>query len=211
MPKRANITFGEAYGSTYWTPLYEAEPYVDSKGNRFRVLHCKCKCGTEKDVLMSNVTQGKSVSCGCHRSELNSRHNMCNKRLYHIWENMIQRCTNKNHGSYKGYGGRGITVCDEWRDFCAFYQWAMSAGYSDDLSIDRIDVDKGYSPDNCRWATTSQQANNKRSSHFLEWDNKRMTVTQWAEFLNVPPNRIHSRLRSGWGVGDALFTPKQVR
>ena len=133
---------------------------------------CKCDCGNETIVRAGGLTSGKTRSCGCLKDELASErlttHGETGSRLYYVWTGMKQRCTNPNHKSYESYGGRGITVCDEWlHDYEAFRKWAIESGYDEtapthQCSIDRIDNDKGYSPDNCRWATASEQRVNSR-------------------------------------------------
>lgn len=131
---------------------------------------CRCTCGNVKIIRGADILNGKTQSCGClqreRTSNANAKHRLHDSRLYNIWCGMKQRCFYKNHVRYHRYGARGITVCDEWKnDFQAFYDWSMSHGYADDLTIDRINNDGNYEPSNCRWATPKEQYKNQ-SNHF---------------------------------------------
>ena len=122
---------------------------------------CKCDCGNYKNVAAKSLRSGATKSCGClsleRFTQRATKHNLRHTRLYNIWTGMKSRCYNPNATKYGLYGARGIKVCDEWmNDFKAFYDWSMSHGYSDELTIDRIDSDKGYYPDNCQWLTRSE-------------------------------------------------------
>ena len=126
-------------------------------------------------------------------------------RLYSIYRNMRTRCYNKNTTSYKYYGARGITVCNDWlNDYKSFSDWAMSNGYRDDLTLDRINYDKGYSPDNCRWVTTKVQSNNTRRNHYVTLNGITKTLKEWSEFYNINYRTVRDRLIRGWNYYDAL-------
>ena len=119
---------------------------------------------------------------------------------------MINRCYNPHDIRYPLYGERGIKICGEWSTFENFFQWAIQSGYADDLSIDRINVDGDYCPENCRWATNKEQAMNRRSTIMLEYNGKKQSITEWAEELNMPYKKLHKRIYSGWDVERALTT-----
>lgn len=138
-----------------------------------------------------------------------TRHGKRRTRLYNIWCCMKKRCYNKNYTYYHNYGGRGIKVCEEWlNDFQAFYDWSMSHGYSDDLTIDRKDNDGDYCPDNCRWVNRKSQNRNSRNCHYLEYNGETHTITEWSEITGIPMKIIHLRItRLKWSVERALTEP----
>lgn len=170
---------------------------------------CRCDCGAEVVVQLGNLRSGHTKSCGCLKVEAQNRshltHGLAGTRLYKTWVGMKTRCYNKGHPKYPIYGGRGIQVCDEWRtSFESFKEWATSHGYADDLTIDRIDVNGNYEPDNCRWATVTQQARNKTRTVFY----KGKCATEWCENLGLPKSTFRSRFYTyGWPIEKALFTP----
>ena len=160
---------------------------------------CKCDCGKQKVISRSGLTSGDIISCGCYKKEHNKefglKHGLSNSKLYSTWSGIVQRCTNKNASNYKRYGGRGIKICDEWKNsFQCFYDWAVSSGYSDELTIDRINVNGNYEPSNCRWVSMSVQANNTRRNHYFEYNGVVHTIAQWSRILNVNHETLRYRI-----------------
>ena len=177
---------------------------------------CKCDCGNEVVVRGADLRKGATHSCGCLQRELlgkrNTRHGMRQTRIYNIWGLMVSRCTNPNTPCYNRYGGRGIELCSEWRDnFQAFYDWSIQNGYNDNLTIDRINNDKGYSPSNCRWTTRKVQANNTRRNHYLTYNGEKHTLAEWASAIGINPDTLARRISRGWDTEKAITTPLQVR
>lgn len=137
-----------------------------------------------------------------------SKHGMSKTRIYNIWQRIKQRCYNTKDASYSNYGGRGIIMCDEWKnDFMSFCEWAIKNGYSAKLTIDRIDVDGNYEPSNCRWADKDTQENNKRSNVSITYNGETMNISQWAKKLGLPVNILLNRRRLGWNNEKILSEP----
>ena len=178
---------------------------------------CRCSCGVERTLRRSSITSGNSRSCGCLSDEEKRTrgitHGETGTRLYRIWAGMIQRCCNSSKRyEWDKYGGRGISICQEWREsFEKFRDWALNHGYSESLTIDRINVNGNYCPENCRWVTTYQQNNNKRTSKIIEFNGTTGTVREFADMYGLEYSCLYARLKSGWGVSDALLTPSGRR
>lgn len=137
-------------------------PKESSKQKRHYAIY-KCYCGNEFKSQISSVKRKNTTSCGCYNKSLITKHGLYDNKLYNAWTNIIQRCLNKNNKAYVNYGNRGISICSEWKNnFMSFYNWALENGYREDLSIDRIDVNGNYEPNNCRWANKTTQMRNTR-------------------------------------------------
>ena len=156
---------------------------------------CKCDCGNTIKALGYNLNNGNTKSCGCLRKEFAKNkkyiHGCTKTRLHTTWSHMKQRCENTNDKAFKHYGGRGIKICDEWHDFACFRDWALVNGYSDDLTIDRIDVNGNYEPSNCRWVTLKEQQTNKRNNAFIIFDGKRKCLAEWAKEFGCRQSSVH--------------------
>lgn len=184
----------------------------------------KCDCGKEKEIYKNAITRGKVVSCGCYidenRGQSVKKHGMESTRLYACWLDMKHRCqykkskSGKEYKHYKNYAGRGIKVCDKWLDkefgSINFINWALNNGYKDNLTLDRIDVNGNYCPENCRWATVKEQANNKRNNHYITIDGITKTLNQWIKQVKMSETTYYNHKRKGMSDKEALFT-KQDR
>lgn len=132
---------------------------------------------------------------------------MEDERLHRIWHNMKTRCNNPNYDKYQYYGGKGVKVCDEWNEYPAFKEWAQASGYTDTLTLDRIDTNGDYTPENCRWATIKEQANNRTTNHLIEYNGEQITIAQASQKYGVPAPLISRRLRAGWSVERTMTEP----
>ena len=175
---------------------------------------CKCDCGnTTLPVTASALKSGFVEDCGhCVKSQAKKHYPKITAkktRLYNTWCAMKVRCYNQDSEKFNRYGGRGITVCEEWKNsFQAFYEWAMSHGYSDELTIDRIDNDGNYEPSNCRWITNKEQQNNRSNNKLISYNGKTLNISQWAELTNIPASVLYCRIyKYGWDFEKAINTP----
>lgn len=195
---------GQKFGRL--TVVERAENHPGQQGVRWL---CQCECGNVKSIQASKVVSGVTKSCGCFQRErmgnMSRRHGMFGTRIYRIWTGMMTRCTNPRSENYPHYGGRGITVCERWTKFENFYT-DMIATYRDDLSIDRIDPNGNYEPDNVRWADTGQQSRNKRNSRLIEFNGRTQNLSDWATELGVRVGTLQERLRRGWSIERAFTT-----
>lgn len=173
---------------------------------------CRCECGVEKWVTCGALIREESRSCGCQVSQLRTIHGGVGTKIYALWHHIKDRCSNPNIKDYKNYGGRGITVCQEWKDnFSAFRDWAYANGYIEGLQIDRENNDGNYSPENCRFITNKANSRNRRSSVFVTAFGKKQCLRAWAEdpLCVVGRTTFEYRLRAGWEPERALTTPSR--
>ena len=177
-----------------------------------RIWKCICDCGNIVYASTNSLKSGNTKSCGCYKRDFsrrnNTTHGMSKTELYNVWNSMKTRCYNKKSERYSSYGGRGISVCDEWRhDYKAFYDWCMENGYKSGLTIDRIDVDGNYCPENCRWVDYTTQANNMRTNHVIEFNGESHTIAEWSRITSITPAALYHRCSRGWSVEKMLTTP----
>lgn len=182
---------------------------------------CRCSCGNEIVTRASSLKNENTKSCGCLRKKMamiaSTTHGLSSgrkrkSRLYRAWTNMKSRCNNDKTPKFKNHGGRGISVCDQWKDYINFHLWATENGYKDNLSLERIDNDKGYSPENCKWATCSEQNINKRTNRIVTVDGISRTVKEWSIVTGAKQPTLHARLNDyGWGDEKTIKTPVRSR
>lgn len=190
------------------TILEELSVRANGGGKQYK---CQCECGNVCVVRSDHLKSGHTTSCGCNKIIITS-HRKSGTKLYHRYDRIKERCYNANNVNYKNYGGRGIIMCDEWKnDFMNFYDWAMNNGYRDTLTIDRIDVNGNYEPSNCRWITIKEQQNNKTNNVYLTCDGKTQTIAQWSNELGISYSTIHARYKRGLSSYECLYKKKWSR
>ena len=173
---------------------------------------CRCDCGGLHEARKQSLQNGNVRSCGCLAKEWCSTgkarrtHGLSHTRIDNIYRSMIDRCYNPNNKRYVHYGGRGISVCDEWKnDKTMFFKWANESGYESDLTIDRIDVNGGYEPTNCRWVSQRVQQQNRRNNFLIEYRGEKKTATEWERISGTKDCTIRSRIKKGWSAEEAIF------
>lgn len=183
-------------------------------GDHAPIWECKCDCGNMTKVKSGNLMNGKTNSCGCIRRESTSElgrsrrvYSEAEKRLRSIWTDMLRRCEKPSNKDFRNYGARGIVVCNEWHSFDTFKEWSFENGYASSLSIDRVDVNGNYSPSNCKWATVTEQANNKRNTQFVNYNGEKISVANLSREKGVSYPTLLSRIKAGWDVETAVSKP----
>ncbi len=167
-------------------------------GRNIPYWKCKCNCGNYKEIAKEDLFSGSVVSCGCHKLKCSTKHGGYKERLYSVWKDMRNRCHSCNDESFSLYGGRGITICEEWNDYSNFRKWAMDNGYDpyaefQECTIDRIDNDGNYEPNNCRFVNMVIQANNTRRNIKIDMDGTVKTMKQWSDILGCDYKRVCHR------------------
>lgn len=183
------------------------------RSKKFRMVYAICDCGKHGTYSLPRLKNGNTKSCGCQKVtamakavKAITKHGLHNHQLYHIWSGIKDRCGDVKN---KNYGGRGISVCDEWRtDFMAFYNWAVVNGWNENLEIDRKEVNGDYDPANCRFVTPKINSRNKRNNHFLTFNNGTKCVKEWSEIIGISDQVILYRIKKlNWSTEKTLTTP----
>lgn len=171
------------------------------------LFDCRCVCGKITTVKSYSLTSGHTKSCGCKKIKHGYAHK---ERLYETWKNMRRRCLDPKNKRWDQYGGKGITVCKEWlNNYMPFRNWAMDNGYQDNLTIDRKDSNGNYEPDNCRWTDAKTQMNNVSRNRIFEYDGKKMTMSELAEYLRISYSTLQHRVDNGWDMDRIVSTPQR--
>lgn len=215
MAKRVFVKEGDRFGRL--TVIRELKKPVSLINSHHRLIELRCDCGQEISALLNNLRRGLTQSCGCFRHERqvesNTTHGMSGTHLWHTWVKIRERCSDPQDISYCYYGARGISVCEEWMEFMPFYTWAISNGYNNELTIDRIDVNGNYCPENCRWETMIVQQNNRRNNIRFLFNGQMLTIPEICRSFGFPKishrviwQKIH---RDGLSINDAVLTYKE--
>ena len=209
MSKEVNL-IGKRFGRLLVTEYLGLKKRKDGRNNKH--WKCVCDCGAIVERSSAALSSGHTISCGCYRKDL--MHKLYYKggksKLYDVWRMMKIRCYDASSPHYNNYGGRGITICEEWlgeSGYENFRNWAESHGYKDGLTLDRTDNNKGYEPNNCSWQTREHQSNNKRNNRFLEMNGETKTLAMWCKQYGAEYSRTRYRINHGYSLYEALVTP----
>jgi len=214
IPPKANL-IGEKFGKLIvsdWAGKWIKKPGFSNRAEDRNYWICLCECGDAEHnpvvVPTRSLTHGNTSSCGCRKR----KHLMSDTRVYGIWSHMVGRCTNPKDNAYSRYGGRGLTVCDLWRNSFEDFYADMGDPPTEKHSLDRVNNDLGYDPSNCRWATSKQQNRNKRNNHWIEWRGETKTFAEWSEDprltgKEITQGRLSGRISYGWDIEKAMTTP----
>ena len=193
---------------------------VGRSKNRQALWLCMCDCGENTIVVSTNLTSGHTKSCKCLQADIVKKRSTTHgfsrdengtpKRLYTAWLNMKSRCSNPANPAYKNYGGRGITICNKWSKYENFHKWAMSNGYKNNLTIERMNNNGNYEPDNCTWIPRTEQPKNTRATRFIDYFGKKKTIAEWGRILNMSRSLLYWRLKK-YSIEKALTTPIRRR
>lgn len=199
----SNIKYGDRFGLL--TAISEFKCKLDKK----IYIICKCDCGNISSVQKWHLIAGKTISCGCEivrrNKEVHTKHGMSRSKMYQSWLSMKQRCCNPNFEDFHNYGGRGITICDRW--LMSFENFLFDMGLmpeNGNYTLERINNNKGYYPDNCKWETFKNQQRNRRNNHVISYNGESLTVAEWGDRTGIKPNTILIRIRRGWSIESAL-------
>ncbi len=209
---RVFVKPGQRYGRLVC--VNEVEPRIYPNGKRVRMVLCRCDCGGTKITRLNTLRRGEASSCGCYEREVRSlnrdrtTHGQSGSLTFHSWDGILQRCCNPRNKDYPTYGGRGITVCQRWRNSFESFLEDLGERPSARHSIDRYPDQNGpYAPENCRWATATEQNRNRRTNVILTFRGQSHCVVEWAEVTGISVSAIYQRIRRGWTVEDTLTTP----
>ena len=206
--KKIQVNLGDKYNKL--TIIKELPSIPRKDKGVYRLFKCKCDCGNIVNVRLDHLRNGHTTSCGCYNKlrvkETHSKHNLYKHPLYLTWINIKARCYNKNNPEYYCYGGKGIIMCEDWlSDFVPFYDWAINNGWDKSLTIDRIDNDGNYCPENCRWITQSEQLNNTSRNHHIEWNGNIYNIKELSKKIDISYDKLYYRIvQLGWKVEECI-------
>ena len=204
---KANERIGQRYGRL--TVIGIGDPKYTVGGHKEATAICQCDCGNIVTVRIQAIASGNTTSCGCFRHERmvqhNSTHGLSKHKLYRVWSAMKDRCDRPGCAAYVNYGNRGIRVCDDWaNNFDVFYAWAMANGYQDGLTVDRIDNNRGYEPENCRFITRATQNRNRRYCHVITYGGETKTLSEWSRIYRFDRECFRNQVAKGKSEAEVL-------